>query len=101
LNLHKSIYTLDINFSVSAPVSPIRGCCFPVNSHSCCNTITPVNEVIGHACCPTPCPKELPCVDWNFAFFIVRKIEDSCGSYLQVNIGLSLEYTGVCECDAE
>lgn len=91
----------DVNFAVSAPISPICGECFPVNSHSCCNSSVCVNEVIGYACCPKPCPKDLPCVDWNLAYFIVRRIEDSCGSYLQVNMGVALEYTGICDCEDE
>lgn len=91
----------DVNFSVSTPLCPENGCCFPVRSHTCCYATAPVNNVISYSCCPQPCPSGLPCVDWTFAFFVVRKMEDCCSHYLHIDMGVALEYTGVCDCEEE
>lgn len=91
----------DIEFSVSAPLCPKDGCCFPVHSHTCCAATAPVNKVISYTCCPKPCPAGEPCIEWQFACFRIEFKQDACGPYLQVNMGVALEYTGVCECDEE
>jgi hypothetical protein len=91
----------DINFSVSIPICPIRGFCFPKHSHVSSSATVPVNKIISHTCCPTPCSCSEPCVDWTYSYFCVSSVNDDCGCYIQVKIGVSLEYTGTCECDEE
>lgn len=91
----------DVRFSVSTPVSPINGACFPVKSHICCSNTEPVNKSVSYSCCPKPCPCNLPCVDWTFAYFCITRVDDGCGPYLLVKMGVALEYTGSCECDDE
>lgn len=91
----------DVNFSVSSPVCPIKGSCFPVQSHTCSSISAPVNKVISYTCCPKPCDPCTQCIDWAFAFFSVCPVEDACGIYLQVKLGVALEYTGDCENEEE
>lgn len=89
----------DVDFSVSAPLCPISGYCFPIHSHSCCSTTVPVNSIISYTCCPKPCPKLQECVDWTYAYFSITLKEDDCKPYLLVKMGVALEYTGTCDCD--
>jgi hypothetical protein len=91
----------DVNFSVSLPICPKEGFCFPTNSHACCTSTVPVNKVISYTCCPKVCPSNIPCVDWTYAYFCTKIAEDCCGPYIQVELGVVLEYTGVCDCDEE
>lgn len=91
----------EVEFSASVPICPKKGCCFKNHSNVCCNTIVPVNKTVSYTCCPNPCPKCEECVDWKFAHLCIDVKEDCCGQYLQVSIGVALEYTGVCECDEE
>lgn len=91
----------EVEFSASVPICPIKGQCIKNHSNICCNTIVPVNKIISYTCCPKPCPKCEDCVDWKFTFICIHVKEDGCGQYLQINMGVALEYTGVCECDEE
>jgi hypothetical protein len=91
----------DVNFSVSLPICPLEGFCFPTNSHISCTSTVPVNKVISYTCCPKPCPCKVPCVDWTYAYFSAKIAEDCCGPYIEVELGVVLEYTGVCDCDEE
>lgn len=92
----------EVNFSISTPLIPKNGGSFPGHSHSCCNSTVCVNESIGYSCCPKPCPKEIPCVDWSFAYFTVRRVKDTCNSsYLQVTVYVALEYMETSDCDDE
>lgn len=91
----------DFNFSVSLPICPLEGFCFPTNSHISCTSTVPVNKVISYTCCPKPCPCKVPCVDWTYAYFCAKIVEDCCGPYIEVELGVVLEYTGVCDCDEE
>lgn len=91
----------EVDFSVSLPICPIKGFCFSKHSHVCSSAIVPVNEVISHACCPKPCSCNESCVDWKYAYFCTALVEDDCGLYIRVKMGVALEYTGDCECDEE
>lgn len=91
----------DIDFSISAPIHPIRGYCFPSHTHTCCAITTPVNKIISYTCSPKPCPTTHPCVDWSFGYFLLSLNNDACGPYLQVNMGIALEYIDICEPDEE
>ena len=91
----------DVNFSVSLPICPVEGFCFPAKSHSSCSSTVAVNEVISYTCCPKPCPCNTPCVDWSYAYFCTIIAEDCCGPYIEVELGMALEYTGACDCDEE
>jgi hypothetical protein len=91
----------DIQFSISAPLIPKNGCCFPIHSHTCCTTTATVYKTISYTCCAKACPKTPSCIDWILAFFNIKLKEDDCGQYLQVNMGVALEYAGNCECDDE
>ncbi len=91
----------DVNFSVSLPIYPVEGFCFPTNSHISCTSTAPVNKVISYTCCPKPCPCNVPCVDWTYAYFCATIEEDCCGPYIEVELGVVLEYTGACDCDEE
>ena len=91
----------EVEFSASVPICPIKGYCFTNHSSTCCNTIVPVNKIVSYTCCPKPCPKCEECVDWKFAYLCIHVKEDGCGQYLQVSMGIALEYAGVCECDEE
>jgi hypothetical protein len=93
--------TGDVHFSVSAPVSPINGACFPVKSHACSSAKESINRPLSYSCSPTPCELTQPCVEWSFAYFCVATVDDCCGPYLLVKMGVALEYTGSCECDDE
>lgn len=91
----------DIQFSISAPINPKNGCCFPTHSHTCSTSTAPVNKIISYTCCAEACSKAPHCIDWAFAFFIINLKEDDCGQYLLANMGVALEYIGICECDEE
>lgn len=91
----------DIDFSISTPINPVSGYCFPAHSHTCCTTTIPVNKIISYTCCPKACSSAHPCIDWNFVFFVLKINEDTCGSYLEVNMGVALEYIDTCEPDEE
>lgn len=91
----------DIEFSISTPIYPIRGYCFPAQSHTCCSTTIPVNKIISCTCSPKQCPPTHPCVDWDFAFFVLNINKDTCGSYLEVDMGVALEYIDIYEPDEE
>lgn len=91
----------DINFSVSLPICPVEGFCFPTKSHTSCTSTVPVNEVISHACCPRPCPCNIPCIDWSYAYFCAIAAEDCCGPYIEVELAVALEYIGDCDCDTD
>lgn len=91
----------DVHFSVSTPISPIAGFCYPRHSQTCNNTTAAVNEVVSYTCCPNPCPPDICCVDWCFLCFTVYREVDRCGPYLYVTMKLGLEYSGECECDEE
>lgn len=91
----------EVQFSVSVPICPVNGCCFHEHSNTCCNTTALINKPVSLTCCPDPCPCDVPCIDWCFAFFKFIKMKDECGEYIYVKMGLVLEYSGVCECDEE
>ncbi|MFL0247872.1 hypothetical protein [Candidatus Clostridium stratigraminis] len=91
----------EVNFSVSIPIYPIDGFCYPTHSHICGSSSVPVNENISHTCCPKPCNCNEPCVEWTYAYFNAALLENECGSYIKVKIGVALEYKGECECDEE
>jgi hypothetical protein len=91
----------EINFSISLPIYPIKGFCFPTNSHVCGSSTVPVNKIISHTCSSKHCSSKEPCVDWNYAYFCVTQIKDDCGSYIKVKMGIALEYKGDNECDEE
>lgn len=91
----------EVNFSVSLPIRPIDGFCYPKHSHICCSSTVPVNEIISYTCCPKPCACEEPCIDWTYAYYCVTQAKEDCGSYIRVKMGVALEYTGECECDEE
>lgn len=91
----------EVQFSVSAPVCPHNGYCFPVHSHICCTSTELINKQVSLTCCPDPCPCDIPCVDWCIAFFKFIKMKDECGDYLIAKMGVVLEYTGICESDEE
>jgi hypothetical protein len=91
----------DINFSVSVPICPLEGFCFPTKSHISGTSTASVNEVIAYTCCPKPCPCNIPCVDWTYAYFCTVIAEDCCGQYLEAELAVVLEYTGDCDCEEE
>lgn len=91
----------DVRFSVSSPIHPECGACFPVNSHVCCSATEHISKSLSVSCCPNPCLCNHHCVDWSFAFFCITYVDDSCGPYLLVKMGVALEYTGSCDCDDE
>lgn len=90
-----------MKISVCAPISPVGECAFLKNPYSCCDTTVFVNKAIGYSKRPYPCPTDIPCIDWCLAFFTVCKVEDCTGTYLQVKMGIALEYTGICDDDDE
>jgi hypothetical protein len=91
----------EVDFSASFPICPINGFCFLTHSYICCSNVVPVNEVISHTCCPKPCACNELCVDWTYAYYCATLVEDNCGPYIRVNMGVALEHTGDCECDEE
>lgn len=91
----------EVNFSLSVPINPISGFCYPKHSYACRSSTVPVNKIISHTCCPKPCSCIEPCVDWNYAYFCATIIKDDCVSYIKARMGIVLEYTGECECDEE
>lgn len=85
----------EVEFSVSAPICPICGGCFPTPSSSSTTIIIPVNETLSFSCCPKSLEEEsCKCIDWNFAFFSLNPKEDCAGPYLEVIVGVALE----CNC---
>lgn len=91
----------EVDFSISLPICPIDGFCFPNHSYISSSSSVPVNEIISHTCCPKPCACDEPCVDWTYAYFCTSLVEEDCGSYIKVKMGVALESTGACECDEE
>ena len=91
----------DVNFSVSLPICPVEGFCFPTNSHICCTSTVPVNKAISYDCCPKPYPGNMQCIDWSYAYFCTTIAEDGCGQYIEVELGVALEYIGACDCSEE
>jgi hypothetical protein len=91
----------EVNFSISLPICPIDGFCFPKHSYSSDSSTVPVNEIISHTCCPNPCACDEPCVDWTYAYFCTTLVEEDCDSYIKVKMGVALESSGACECDEE
>lgn len=91
----------EVNFFASLPICPINGFCSAKQGHVCCSNTVSVNEVISHTCCPKPCSSIEPCLDWTYAYFCTTLVKDDCGSYIQVKMGIALEYLGTCECDEE
>lgn len=91
----------EVDFSISLPIYPINGFCFPRQSHVCCSSTVPVNKIISHTCSPKPCAWNESCIDWTYAYFCTTLVKECCVSYIRVKMGVALEATGDCECDEE
>jgi hypothetical protein len=91
----------EVEFSVSVPICPIKGYCICKHSNACCNTIVPVNKIISYSCCPKQCSKDPSCIDWRFCYFCINVKQDNCGQYLEINVGVALEYAAPDDCDEE
>jgi hypothetical protein len=91
----------DVQFSISTPIKPKHGYCFPNRSYTCATGSVAVNKVISYTCCAEACAKQPRCIDWAYAYFIISPKEDDCGQCLLVNMGVALEFVGHCECDEE
>lgn len=91
----------EVDFSISFPIRPINGFCYPTHSNVCCSSIVSVNKIISYSCSPKPCNDKEPCIDWTCAYFRAILVKEDCTPYINVKMGVVLEYTGECECDEE
>lgn len=92
----------EVEFSVSMPVCPRHGGCFPTRSSSSTTIIIPANETISFSCSPKSLEEDSSTyIDWNFAFFSLTPKEDCTGPYLEVMVGVALEFNGMDDDDCD